>query len=86
VNYRLESQPKYKIGQTVVVVVETKDEKSGLKFKNKVEGKISLIKASGDSEQDTYEYGITTDMPGCYHTGKRPFDHVFEDYIVLKGD
>jgi len=82
-NYRLEHQPKYKIGQVVKIEIITKDDKTGLKFKNEIEATISVIRASGTSEKDTYEYGVTTDLPGCYHNGEPPFTYIYEDYIVL---
>lgn len=80
---RLRNQPKYKIGQSVEVKVITKDEKSLFQFENKVIGFISVIRASGTDMKDTYEYGITTDLPGCYHNGNYPFDYILEDKIVL---
>lgn len=80
---RLKYQPKYKIGQVVKVLIKTKDEKSGFSFENEVEGIISEIKASGTSQGDTYEYGITTDLPGCYHNGKPPFTYIKEESVVL---
>lgn len=81
---RLKNQPKYKIGQCVVVTVKTIDSNSGLEFKNKVEAHVSEIRAAGTEKKDTYEYGVTLDMPGCYHNGKRPFCFIIEDSIILK--
>lgn len=75
---RLKNQPRYKIGQAVMVDVKTTDEASGLRFSNMVECHISVIRASGTSVEDTYEYGVTLDMPGCYHAGKAPFKFVIE--------
>lgn len=80
---RLENQPKYKIGQAVVVELETTHAASGKTFKNKVVGLISQIYASGTDQKDTYQYGITTDMPACYYNGEKPFIHVWEDHVVL---
>jgi hypothetical protein len=81
---RLKFQPKYKIGQIVKVKIKTEDKTSGFSFENEVEGVISVIKASGTSLRDTYEYGITKDLPGCYHNGEPPFKYVFEEDVVLK--
>lgn len=81
---RLNDQPKYKIGEVVQVIVTTTDKATTLTFDNKVVGNISVIKASGTSEKDTYVYGITIDMPGCYHTGKEPFIYIEEDKIILE--
>lgn len=75
------NQSKYKIGQAVEVIIKT--ESGDFKFENKVECLISGIRASGTSEKDTYEYGLTTDMPGCYHSGKQPFIFMREDEILL---
>lgn len=80
---RLKFQPKYKIGQVVKVKIKTEDKATGFSFENEVEGIISVIKASGTSQDDTYEYGVTTDMPGCYHNGKPPFVFIYEDKVVL---
>lgn len=80
---RLKNQPKYKIGQAVDVLVETTHHSTGKIFSNKITGLISVIEASGTSKSDTYRYGITTDMPGCYHGGKEPFIYIEEDYIKL---
>ena len=80
---RLKYQPKYKIGQVVKVKIKTEDKASGFSFENEVEGIISVIKASGTSNFDTYEYGVTTDLPGCYHNGKPPFAYLYEGDIVL---
>ena len=80
---RMANQPKYKIGQAVKVSVKTSDKASGLEFSNIVEGHISAIRASGTSDIDTYEYGVTLDMPGCYHNGKSPFAWLLEAGIVL---
>lgn len=82
-NDRLKNQPKYKIGESVEVMITTTDKTTNLSFQNKVVGFISVIKASGTSERDTYEYGVTVDMPGCYHSGKEPFIYIYEDKIVL---
>lgn len=82
-NERLKNQPKYKIGESVEVMITTTDKTTNLSFQNKVVGTISVIKASGTSERDTYEYGVTVDMPGCYHAGKEPFIYIYEDKIVL---
>lgn len=79
---RLKNQPKYQIGQAVVVAVKTKHEPTGEEFSNSIKAYISTIKASGTSEKDTYEYGVTVDMPGCYHSGKSPFKYLYEDEIV----
>lgn len=81
---RLNHQPIYKIGQIVIVELETVHEKTQLKFKNEVEGYIMRITASGTSEIDTYTYGITRDMPGCYHGGEPPFIEILENNIRLK--
>jgi hypothetical protein len=78
-------QPKYQIGQAVVVIVETRDPATEKRFENEIEAVVSVIKASGTSGKNTYEYGITTDMPGCYHYGKPPFKYIYEDKIVLAG-
>jgi hypothetical protein len=80
---RINDQPKYKIGQEVIVEIKTKDENSGIEFRNTVKAYISVIKASGTSEKDTYEYGVTTDLPACYHSGKHPFAYIYEDKIIL---
>lgn len=80
---RLDNQPKYKIGQAVVVDVELTHAPSGKSFKNQVIGVISQIYAAGTDQKDTYQYGITTDMPACYHNGEKPFVHLWEDGIVL---
>lgn len=80
---RIKNQPKYKIGQGVEVKVETTHAKSGATFTNEVFGFISVIKAGGTSKKDTYSYGITTDMPGCYHSGADPFIYILEDRIKL---
>ena len=80
---RLKNQPKYKIGHEVEVIIKTTDKISGLSFNNTVNAHISVIKATGDSESDTYEYGITTDMPGCYYSGKHPFMFIYEKDIKL---
>ena len=56
---RLEKQPKYKIGQEVIVKLKTIHEKSGKEFENELKGYIMSIIASGTSEKDTYEYEIT---------------------------
>lgn len=83
---RLHNQPKYKIGEAVEVIIITTDKATTLTFENKVIGNISVIKAYGTSEKDTYVYGITLDMPGCWHTGKEPFIYIEEDKIVLNKD
>lgn len=80
---RLKFQPKYKIGQVVKLKIKTEDNATGFSFENEVKGIISVIKASGTSQDDTYQYGITNDMPGCYRNGKPPFAFVFEDEIDL---
>ncbi len=80
---RLKYQPKYKIGEVVEVMITTTDKTTNLSFQNKIQGFISVIKASGTSERDTYEYGVTIDMPGCYHAGKEPFIYIEEDKVVL---
>jgi hypothetical protein len=81
---RLKNQPKYKIGQVVKVSVTTEHKETEIKFVNELEGYISVIKADGTSEKDTYQYGVTIDLPGCYHNGKSPFTFVYEDEIILK--
>ena len=81
---RLNNPPKYKIDQTVEVIITTKDEQTNLELKNTVNGVISVIKASGNAESDTYEYGITLDMPGCYHNGKPPFTYIMEHNVKIK--
>ena len=80
---RIKNQPKYKIGQAVDVVIETQHKASNQLFKNTVMGWISQIYADGTDKADTYKYGITTDVPACYHNGLAPFAHVYEDNIVL---
>ncbi|RNC66446.1 hypothetical protein [Proteiniphilum sp. X52] len=84
-NYRLGNQPKYKIGQKVAVKVKSKYDakESVFEFDNMIEGHISVIKAAGTSEKDTYSYGITTDMPRCYHSGKEPFMYILEDSVKV---
>jgi hypothetical protein len=79
---RLKHQPKYKIGQLVKVEIQTEDKATGFIFKNEVQAIISSIRASGTSK-DTYEYGVTTDLPGYYYDGKPPFAQILEDKIVL---
>lgn len=81
---RLKYQPKYKIGQTVIVEIKTNDAATGIEFKNTIEAIISVIRASGTSQSDTYEYGVTLDLPGCYHSGKPPFEYILEEKINLK--
>lgn len=81
---RLKRQPKYLMGQAVITEVISEDKSSGLQFKNQVIGYISVIRATGTELDDTYEYGITTDMPGCYHNGKSPFKMILEDQIVIQ--
>lgn len=76
-------QPKYKIGQKVKVKIETKNALIDKTFTNKFEAFIMTIKASGTSKKDTYEYGLTTDMPGWYNRGKPPFIFQFEDDIEI---
>jgi hypothetical protein len=80
---RLKYQPKYKIGQVVRVEIKTEDKATGFIFKNQVQAIISTIRASGTSESDTYEYGVTTDLPRCYHNGNPPFAYILENKIVL---
>ena len=80
---RLDNQPKYQIGQAVKVNVKTEHKETGKVFGNTIIGLISIIKASGTSKKNTYQYGITTDMPGCYHSGNQPFTYVQQDNIVL---
>lgn len=74
-------QPKYKIGTYVSFPVMTTDPLTKLNFENFVDCYVSEIYASGDSEKDTYEYGLTIDIPGCYHSGKPPFKRISEDYL-----
>lgn len=76
-------QPKYKFGQKVKVIVETEHKETGNTFKNQVEAYISVIRMAGTSEKNSFEYGVTTDMPRCYHNGKPPFKFIFEDAINL---
>lgn len=80
---RLSNQPKYKIGQCVKFEVETQDKESGTKFSNTVKALISVIRAAGTDISDTYEYGVTLDMPGCYHSGKPPFKYILQNNIHL---
>lgn len=80
---RLNNQPKYKIGQVVKVKIKTKDNATGLTFENEIEAFISVIKASGTDMKDTYEYGVTLDLPGCWHPGEKPFAYIYEDDIIL---
>lgn len=80
---RLKNQPKYKIGETCLYKVETEDKLTGLNFSHDIECFICSIKASGTSEKDTYEYGLTLDLPGCYHTGKSIFIYIFEDMVRI---
>lgn len=80
---RLESQPLYKIGQAVKTVIRTEDRVNGFKFDNTVIGYISVIVASRTDKEDTYSYGITTDIPGCYRNGKNPFKFILENDIIL---
>ncbi len=80
---RLSDQPIYKIGQEVTCMIQTRDEATGMGFSNKVIGWISAIKASGTPKKDTYEYGITLDMPGCHHNGRPPFSWILEDDVRL---
>lgn len=61
--------------------VKTTDLLSKCVFENFVDCWISEIYASGDSEKDTYEYGLSTDLPGCYHSGKSPFIKISEDNL-----
>lgn len=81
---RLKHQPKYKIGQMAWIEIETEDKFSGLKFKNNIQATISVIKASGTDRDDTYEYGLTTDIPGCYHNGKPPFIYLQEIDVKIE--
>lgn len=74
-------QPKYKIGTYVSYPVKTTDLLSKCVFENFVDCWISEIYASGDSEKDTYEYGLSTDLPGYYHVGKSPFKKISEDAL-----
>ena len=80
---RIKYPPKYKIGQEVVVELDIDEPKTKKKFAIKTNGWISMIMAGGTSENDTYNYGITTDMPGCYHYGEKPFVEIEESNIVL---
>lgn len=82
-NNRLKEQPKHKIGQPVMVNLLTRHEPSGKAFTVTTSGTIMAIVASGTSEEDTYEYWITDDMPGCYHNGKPPFAKVLERDIII---
>lgn len=85
-NERIKNQPKFKIGESVIVTVESRNEKSGMKFKNDMMGHICEISASGTSEKDTYTYGITIDMPRYYHNGRPPFIRIFEDSIRIMNE
>ena len=78
-------QPKYKFGQEVIVELKAKYTDT-LFIKEKVIGLISRIHASGTSKKDSYNYGITRDMPRCYHGGEPPFIWIMEDDIKLKGE
>lgn len=78
-------QPKYKFGQDVVVELVAKYN-SKIEIKEKRTGFISEIRCRGTSEKDSYEYGITNDLPGCYHAGEPPFMYIMEDDIVLPYD
>ncbi len=80
---RLQYQPKYKIGQCVKVKIKTEDKATGFEFFNEIVGIISVIQASATSQEDTYEYGVTTDLPSYYHRGKIPFTYIYEEDIVL---
>lgn len=81
---RLENQPKYKIGQLIIVEIKTKDINSDLEFTNKIKAEISEIKSSGFYNiEDAYTYGITTDMPSYSFYGKPPFIFINEGKIVL---
>lgn len=76
-------QPKFRIGQEVEYSVKTKDDLTGLSFVNKIIAYISVIRACGTSEKDSYQYGITTDLPKCCYSGESPFTYIFEDDVVL---
>lgn len=80
---RLSNQPKYRIGEAVVVKISGLHKETETLMEQDLIAFISCIKASGTSDKDTYEYGITIDIPGAYHNGKKPFVYLYEDDIVL---
>jgi hypothetical protein len=75
-------QPKYKFGDRVKVTLKSFYNKRK-EIAEEVVGEISEIKVEGTSEKDSYRYGITDDMPRCYHRGNTPFIFLMEDEIVL---
>jgi len=82
-NSRLRNQPKYRIGDKVKVKVNTTHSESGTTFENEIIAFISVIRAAGTEQKDTYDYGVTTSMPAAYFNGKTPFVYIMEDNIVL---
>ena len=77
-------QPKYKFGELVAYEIKGQCQLSKEVLVETRFFPISHIKASGTSEKDSFEYGITADMPRCYHCGKHPFAWIYEDKIVTK--
>lgn len=80
---RLKNQPKYRIGELCLYTIEVEDALTKLKFSHDIECYISWIKADGTSVKDTYSYGLSLDLPGCYYSGKPVFKEVLEDDIRL---
>jgi len=76
-------QPKYKFGQPVIVSIETIDNKTKLKFKNKVTMFIRDILMDSTTEDIEYIYRLTTDLPSAYHYGESATISLNEKGIVL---
>jgi len=76
---RIKYPPKYEIGQAIQYVVKTEHKETKKIFENTIDCWIMAISASGTSEKDSYKYGLTIDMPGCYHNGENPFVWLEED-------
>jgi hypothetical protein len=80
-------QPLYKFGQKFEIELKGNYKNTKIEIAQKVIGFISEIKVRGTSTKDSYEYGITTDMPKCYHRGEPPFIYLMEDeleHLIMK--
>lgn len=76
-------QPKYAIGQPVIVDIETSDSATRKKFLNKITMFIRSIRADSDTEGVVYMYGLTVDFPAAYHYGESESVFLPEAKIVL---
>ena len=89
--FKFDKQPKYKIGQKVLMNIKTSDTHTGLSFNNEVEFLITGIKAGYmhrshgvDDYTETYLYGLIPSDSSALNRGQDPLYWILEKDVVVK--